>query len=260
MPQLEPIGIVRTAFSAKYHAPHQPDGNSDGMAQIILHPHKNYEQALRHLEGFERIWVVWWFHQAEGWKPVVQAPRDITKHGVFATRSPHRPNPIGITCCRLQSINNLTLSIADADMLDCTPVLDIKPYIPHYDSFSRARAGWVDEIHRMREAVTVEWTDSALQRCDWLKENGADIRTAVERKLRHNPEPTSSNRIKQTKEGYELAHRAWRIGFRTNGASHITIHSLQSFYTASSIARATADLSEQEAVIHAAFIEVFGNH
>ena len=125
-----PIGFVRSPYAEKADAPRQGVLNTDLAATIELGT--EFQDALDDLSGFERIWVLFWFDRAAGWKPKVQPPRSEEKRGLFATRSPHRPNPIGMTAVRLTGVAGLVLHIRDHDLVDGTPVLDLKPYIVEF--------------------------------------------------------------------------------------------------------------------------------
>lgn len=104
------------------------------------------EQVVHDLHGFERIWLIFAFHLSEGWKSMVKPPRGGPKRGVLATRSPHRPNSIGLSAVELIKVEGRTLHLRGVDLLDGTPVLDIKPYVPYADAFPGAKAGWIDEL------------------------------------------------------------------------------------------------------------------
>jgi len=104
------------------------------------------EVVIRDLQGFDRLWLIFAFHRSEGWKTTVKPPRGGPKRGVLATRSPHRPNAIGLSAVELVGIEGRTLHLRGVDLLDGTPVLDIKPYVPYADAFPEARAGWIDEL------------------------------------------------------------------------------------------------------------------
>jgi tRNA-Thr(GGU) m(6)t(6)A37 methyltransferase TsaA len=146
-----PIGRIRSPYANRIDAPHQPTvvaGTETGQAEeawLDLDEALPLE-TLRDLEGFQRIWVVFAFHRSEGWKPLVRPPRGRGKRGVFATRSPHRPNAIGLSCVELAAVEGRTLTLRGVDLLDGTPVLDIKPYVPYADAFPQARAGWIDQV------------------------------------------------------------------------------------------------------------------
>ena len=149
--QFRPIGRVRSPYANRIDAPHQPTvvaGTETGeAAEAWLDLDEALPlDALRDLEGFERIWVVFAFHRSEGWTPLVRPPRGRGKRGVFATRSPHRPNAIGLSCVELAAVEGRRLTLRGVDLLDGTPVLDIKPYVPYADAFPEARAGWIDGV------------------------------------------------------------------------------------------------------------------
>jgi tRNA-Thr(GGU) m(6)t(6)A37 methyltransferase TsaA len=106
--------------------------------------HEFYTEALDDLDGFERLWLIYWMDRFRPFKPKVIPYRDTQEHGVFATRSPNRPNPIGISVVRLLRKEGNTLYIGDIDILDGTQLLDIKPYVPDFDSHPHSRAGWFE--------------------------------------------------------------------------------------------------------------------
>ena len=153
------IGIVRSFMRRHTDAPRQPQTKefAPQTAVIVLRP--GLENAVRDLNGFERIWVLFHFsysvgvhpdragnEHTTGWKTMIVPPRDSELRGVFATRSPHRPNSIGLSCVRLVRVQGLEVHIADHDLLHGTPVLDIKPYLPFCDSHPTAKAGWVEDL------------------------------------------------------------------------------------------------------------------
>ncbi len=145
---LEPIGFVRSPYQRRFGTPHQAAAvDSDEEARIELDPTKIPEEALRDLAGMERIWILSWLDRGEGWAPLVRPPRGTReKRGLFATRSPDRPNPIGLSAVKLVAVEGRTLRVRGIDLLDGTPVLDIKPYAKDADSFPEAKCGWIDEI------------------------------------------------------------------------------------------------------------------
>ena len=142
---LEPIGFVRCAAATKVQAARQPRAAAGVAARIELLPGRNFEHALEDLARWELIWVLFWFHHNPGWRPKVLPPRSTSgRKGVFATRAPHRPNPIGLSVVRLEQVDGLTLHVRDADMLDGTPVLDLKPYVAYTDAHPGAGTGWLE--------------------------------------------------------------------------------------------------------------------
>ena len=245
-----PIGVVHSPYQERYLAPLQAENDESAVFEIELNAQCNYETALRHLDGFSHIWVVWLFHEAQSWLPIIQTPRDGSKHGVFATRSPHRPNPVAISALRLLSIEGRILRVIGADMVDGTPVIDIKPYISRYDSIPDAVGGWADnpELHRQ---YTIQWSDRARRRFEAV--DGALSYTLlqhVERRLLLNPLPTSSNRVEHRQDNhYTLASRAWRVDFHIE-ADVITIDTLRSAYSSTDRERITTELNESEAQAH----------
>ncbi len=142
--QLQPIGVVHSPFQWRDEAPRQATVGEPQDATIVLRP--GLQNALKDLAGFEYCWVLFWFSYSKGWKQQVVPPRDTVKRGLFATRSPDRPNAIGLSAVRLVSIRGSRLLIRGHDLLNGTPVLDLKPYVPAYDAFPHARAGWVDAL------------------------------------------------------------------------------------------------------------------
>lgn len=137
------IGVVRTPFVEQTGTPIQPNlaGGVEGTVELDA----DYAGALADLEGFERIWVLYVFDRAATFQDTVVPYRDDRPHGLFATRAPARPNPVGLSSLRLLSIDGATLRVADVDILDGTPVLDLKPYVPAFDAFPGVQAGWLDE-------------------------------------------------------------------------------------------------------------------
>jgi tRNA-Thr(GGU) m(6)t(6)A37 methyltransferase TsaA len=139
---LQPIGVVHSAFTDQAGTPIQPAlAGPDAVGTVEVYP--QYGEALDDLEGFERIWLVCWLHRAGQVRLKVQPYLDDRERGLFATRAPSRPNPIGISAVRLVRREGLTLHVADLDVLDGTPLLDIKPYSARFDVFPEARQGWL---------------------------------------------------------------------------------------------------------------------
>jgi len=137
-----PIGKVRSGHAGSLGTPVQPRFAQGCRGELELRP--ELAEGLADLEGFERIWVIFAFDRSAFQGLRVVPYRDTHSHGIFATRAPARPNPIGLSCVRLLGIRGNILDLDEVDLLDGTPVLDIKPYIPDYDAYPEARAGWVD--------------------------------------------------------------------------------------------------------------------
>ena len=230
-----PIGVARTSMKVKFETPHQPLKNSGGNNRIELFEGSNFEQALDSLVGFDRIWLVWWFHKNKTWNPVVTPPRgSMKKRGVFATRSPHRPNPIGISSVPLLEIKGRTLFIGEVDLLDGTPILDIKPYLPAVDSFPDARFGWVEEIEGTSpvRAFTITYSARAQEQITWLENKGASpFWKKADELLAQDPHPHPTRRICRDKSGeLRIACGTWRM-FYSLHESTVEILSIESGYS-----------------------------
>jgi tRNA-Thr(GGU) m(6)t(6)A37 methyltransferase TsaA len=140
--QIQPIGVIRSPFKQASGTPIQPAFAAGAEGVVELDP--RFSAALKDLDGFERIWLLYWFHQAAPPRLTVQPYMDDkAEHGLFATRAPCRPNPIGMSAVRLLRITGCHLHVTDIDILDGTPLLDIKPYVPKFDHFEVKRIGWL---------------------------------------------------------------------------------------------------------------------
>jgi tRNA-Thr(GGU) m(6)t(6)A37 methyltransferase TsaA len=136
-----PIGVIRSPWTEARGTPIQPTFAEGARGQLLVDP--EHEAALTDIEGFERLWLIYWLDRSGPCRPLVTPYLDDRPHGVFATRSPARPNPIGLSAVRLLERRGCTLEVADVDVLDGTPLLDVKPYVPRFDAWT-GRAGWVD--------------------------------------------------------------------------------------------------------------------
>jgi tRNA-Thr(GGU) m(6)t(6)A37 methyltransferase TsaA len=245
---LHPIGVIRTPYTDRYRAPRQPGVASEGCEGVIeLIGGMNLEEAVADLAGFDRIWVLVWFHQNTRWRPRVLPPRGgRVRRSVLATRSPHRPNPLGLSALRLLEVRGRTLRVADVDLLDGTPVLDIKPYVPYADAFADARAGWLDtvmadEAQQQGPRYTVRWSPLAEQQRTWLRETHAVIVGSVAvGALERDPAPHPYRRIVRTHDGgLMIAEKSWRLCFEVSDHD-VTITRLKSGYRNEVIATSDA--------------------
>jgi tRNA-Thr(GGU) m(6)t(6)A37 methyltransferase TsaA len=139
--KVQPIGLVHSPFAEATGTPIQP-GLAQG-AEGVVEVFAQYVEALKDLAGFERIWLLYWFHKAAPVRLTLRPYMDDNLRGLFATRAPCRPNPIGMSAVRLLRIDGCNLHVADLDILDDTPLLDIKPYAPRLDHFDVSRVGWL---------------------------------------------------------------------------------------------------------------------
>ncbi|HQF23261.1 MAG TPA: tRNA (N6-threonylcarbamoyladenosine(37)-N6)-methyltransferase TrmO [Polyangiaceae bacterium] len=146
---MQPIGIIRTPFLEQKGTPIQP--SESGSTLGVVHVDPPYREALADLDGFERIWLLFCFDPSKPWQPRVVPYRDVMPRGLFATRAPSRPNAIGLSVVKLLSVSHDQLEVQGVDMLDGTPILDIKPYVPEFDAFPQSRAGWLDESQTRRQ-------------------------------------------------------------------------------------------------------------
>lgn len=239
---VDPIGYVHCSKQLKFEARHQPDQSSLEVNTIVLLPDKQFEIALEDLAGFERIWLVWWFDKNKTWRPRAMPPRGPAKRrGVFATRSPHRPNPIGLTCVPLISIDGLTLTVGPLDLMDGTPILDIKPYISTVDAFPSSSLGWVGEVDSLladspRFSIVV--SEKAQAQISWLQTQwGISFTETAFEKLAIDPMPHRTRRILRVGDRLRIACGPWRIFYRVSGLD-VTIEEIQKGYSDESLVRA----------------------
>ncbi|RKY10703.1 MAG: tRNA (N6-threonylcarbamoyladenosine(37)-N6)-methyltransferase TrmO [Planctomycetota bacterium] len=144
--QLESIGTIHTPFQQAKGTPIQPIKGKGTKGWVEIEP--AYVEGLKDLDGFERIWLLFWCHRASEFKLRVKPYMDTQVRGLFSTRAPSRPNAIGLSCVKLISVNGNRLEIEDVDMLDQTPLLDIKPYAAKFDHFPVTRCGWIDAVKK----------------------------------------------------------------------------------------------------------------
>jgi tRNA-Thr(GGU) m(6)t(6)A37 methyltransferase TsaA len=149
---MTPIGIMRTPFAETAQIPKGPDAKHDMEGILELDP--AFEAGLQDVEGFSHLYVLWLFHRARGYDLIAHPPSDDRPHGVFASRSPRRPNPIGLTVVQLLRRDGLRLHVRGVDMLDGTPVLDIKPYLSSIPA-AEIRRGWLAEAEERRRSASV---------------------------------------------------------------------------------------------------------
>lgn len=219
---LKPIGTIHSCFKEKFGVPRQAGLVQDAPATLVFDPEYARVDAVRELERFSHIWVIFVFHQAqsETWQEMVRPPRlgGNRKVGVFASRSPFRPNPIGMSAVKLNRVE-LTdkgpiLHLKGVDMVDQTPVLDIKPYLPYSDSLPEACGGFAEEapapIFEVSFSVEAEKSITALEH------HFPDIKAIIVQMLEHDPRPAyyAGNEKDSTKIfGIRLFDRdvKWRV-------------------------------------------------
>ena len=252
---MEPIGFFHCQERYSYDAPRQST-LSASLGRVELLPGRNFEQALTGLSGFSRLWLLYLFDRNPGWKPMVRPPRGSRKVGVFASRSPHRPNPLGLSCVELLGIDGLSLAVRGHDLLDGTPILDIKPYLPYADAFPEARSGWLEELDEPE--WTVRFLPAAERQLAWLERHGLQaLRGFLERNLALHPLDASRRRLSRVGDGlWRIAYRTWRAEFRADAAAReVTVRSLASGYTPEELA--AADDRYADKPLHLAYQQAF---
>ncbi len=189
-PELKVIAKIHNDFPEKFGIPHQSNWLKEQKAQIIFEPEYRVAEAFRGIEEYDYIWLIWQFSEAVGkkWSPTVRPPRlgGNVRKGVFATRSPFRPNSLGLSSVRLEKVEfhpelGPVLHISGADLMNGTPIFDIKPYLPYVDGHPQASGGFTDQIkdHRLR----VEFPE------EYLQEIPKEKRKALTEVLENDPRP-----------------------------------------------------------------------
>ena len=210
---MQPIAHIETCFLSKFGIPRQA-GIVDTPGRIIFEPPYRVREAVRGIEGFDYIWLIWQFSQAvrHNWSPTVRPPRlgGNERIGVFATRSPFRPNPIGLSSVRLVKVEmdahlGPVLHVSGADLMDGTPIYDIKPYLPYADSHPDARSGFAT---RPAERLMMVDCPSTL-----LEPLPADLRQPLLEVLAHDPRPQYQHDPDRV---YGMAFNHYNILFRAD--------------------------------------------
>lgn len=195
---LHQIGLVHSPFKEKFGIPRQTGLIEGCDGSIELQSPWDRQEALQGLEGFSHLWIVFIFHQAikpkEKWRPTVRPPRlGAKRQGVFATRSPYRPNPIGMSVVAYHGwekrAGKLYLKISGLDLLDMTPVIDIKPYLPYADSLPEARGGFAHTAPTAEEVMPVIFSPEAIEQIEQVKNRYPQLIKLIETTVAHNPRP-----------------------------------------------------------------------
>jgi tRNA-Thr(GGU) m(6)t(6)A37 methyltransferase TsaA len=224
---LKPIGFFHSSKTQPVEAARQASIDlSSSLGVIQLLKGQNFEQALEDLEGFTHLWVIYGFHLNSQWKPKVDPPRGPGhKVGVFASRSPYRPNPLGLSALKIQKIDGLKIEVESHDILDGSPIYDLKPYLPYSDSFPEAGGGWTEGLsHDLYEITISPLADEQLK----FLENEAgltEFRNVLEQQLQFDPLDRQKKRVKITETGGVLAYKTWRARFELSAdrrALHVT--------------------------------------
>ena len=213
--EMKVIAHIRSDFPTKLGIPHQSGRIQELKADIIFEPEYRNHEAFRGLEEYTHIWLIWEFSQAvrKEWSPTVRPPRlgGNVRMGVFATRSPFRPNPIGLSSVRLENVEfsekyGPVLHVSGADLMDGTPIYDIKPYLAYVDSHPEAAGGFTDQIqdHKLK----VEFPEKLLKK---IPEEKREALLAV---LANDPRPGYQ---KDPERKYGMSFGSWDIHFKVDG-------------------------------------------
>ena len=245
--------MVRSPYDHRASAPRQSTAGRGVAARIELFAGYGYEDALSGLDAWEYAWVLFVFHrnveQGRGYKPKVLPPRSDRKQGVFATRSPHRPNPIGLSAVRIERVDGLVVHVRDVDLLDGSPVLDLKPYLSYADARPGARSGWLEDSDP-KPHWPVKFSDEAQAQLAWLRDNGVGLQPAIEAALALGPQPHAYRRIRKHGAGFRFALKEWRVDFGAEGKG-ILVTTLASGYRPKEIA------TDASLAVHRAFVARF---
>lgn len=220
---LRPIAHIHTQFPEKFGIPRQSGLVEDLRARVVFQREYRIREAFRGLEDFSHLWLLWQFTESRGWSPTVRPPRlgGNQRMGVFATRSPFRPNPIGLSCVKLEAVeydapDGPALLVRGADLLDGTPILDVKPYVPLADCRPDAKGSFSDQ-HR-EDRLSVEIAPALLEKV------AQDLRPALLGVLSQDPRPSYQ---KDPERVYGMAFAGLEIKFTVDGETLHVIEILQ---------------------------------
>lgn len=227
---MKAIGHFRSRKTKKLEAPRQPGLDAGKAGEDYLELDRRMNNSLQDIEGFSHLWLIFQFHEAKGWKEMVQPPRGINrKVGVFASRSPYRPNSLGLSLVKLQRLertaNGPRIYVEGADLIDGTPVWDIKPYVPQFDSVdeSDVRLGWMDYL-KTPELIFF-FREDLIPILKFLEENDVPLKQVLHQQLGRSPLKSSSKRVKKLSDTTGIfSYRLWRVHFEVRGPE---IHILQ---------------------------------
>ncbi len=206
---MKPIAHIRSLFADKFGVPRQGNLAPHVISEIVFEPQFRNPDCIRGIEGFSHLWLIWDFHCNEnaGWSPTVRPPRlgGNTRVGVFATRSPFRPNPLGLSVVKLISVDaGPVLRVSGADMVDGTPIYDIKPYVPYADSIPEASGGFTDTPRTLLQVVV---------NCPMPRNADAEWQTAMHEVLAQDPRPAYQNDPERL---YHVVLKPYDVCFRVH--------------------------------------------
>lgn len=200
----EPIGFIETCFKERFGTPRQPQLAPSSWGVVSLRPELNLDEALDGLAGFSHVWLIFLFHQNanKGVNAKVHPPRmEGEKIGLFATRTPHRPNPIGLSVAKIESVEKGRLHLSGVDLIDGTPILDIKPYVPSADCLPNAHAGWTgSKPERTLQVIITEQAASDIQK--HFRERAERAHSTIRELLELDPRPVFYRGTKENPNPY----------------------------------------------------------
>ncbi|MFZ3228814.1 MAG: tRNA (N6-threonylcarbamoyladenosine(37)-N6)-methyltransferase TrmO [Pseudobdellovibrio sp.] len=205
----KPIGFLKSAYPDKFGVPRQSGIVKKVYSELKLRPDLQPELALQGLEGYSQVWLQFVFHlnNSARYHAKIHPPRlNGESVGVFATRSPHRPNPIGLSLVELVQIKNDVLILAGADLVDGTPILDVKPYLPEFESKPEATGGWMAQV--IAKNIYVEFSDAALEILQkWMiRLNRSELKNVIEELIQQDPRPVVYRGFESGESPYRNKH------------------------------------------------------
>ena len=221
---MKTIAVIQNDYETKFGVPRQSGLVTAAMSRIVFEPEYRNADALRGLEDFSHLWLIWEFSEAkrDGWSPTVRPPRlgGNTRMGVFATRSPFRPNPIGLSCVKIERIELHTedgpvIFVSGADLMNGTPIYDIKPYLPYADCHPEASGGFAEAVRRKR--LTVDCSSELLAQIP------EPHRAAVLEILAQDPRPSYQHDPERV---YGMAYAGMDVRFSVDG-EHLTVREIR---------------------------------
>lgn len=212
--ELKVIAYARNGHTDKFGIPRQSREESPILTRIVFEPEYNVPEALRGIEGYSHLWLLWGFSKVDSWSPTVRPPRlgGNKRMGVFATRSPYRPNPIGLSSVRLVRVGQGELVVSGADVLDGTPIYDIKPYLSFSDSHPDAKNGFAEETkdYQLEVKWQVEGTTSIAEDKRYGLGLPRDTKDAITYILAQDPRPAYQD---DPEREYKMDYGGYTITF-----------------------------------------------
>lgn len=259
---LTPIGVFHCDARYPYDLPRQPAHAKEfeNFGYVELFRNQGFEQAVEDLEGFSHVWLVFLFDRNAHWTPKVLPPRGSRNVGVFSTRAPYRPNPIGMSVVELDNVSTkpLRVNIRHHDLLNHTPILDIKPYIPA-DRIADARFGWLETAAK-ENTYSVDFDPLVYDRQAFIDQY-CDVPCLwifLREQLSCDPLRAARKRITDLGDGrYMIAYRTWRAIFGIDETQkHVTVYDITSGYTAEALNDPADPYDDKDA--HRAYVAKYG--